>query len=272
MAITGFVPQMLPRSIRSLARGVPPAPPGTIFALGSEHGYAFPPGNFTVHFGRSRDDVHVPVGVNDSRISRKHGVLEGDGAQWRIRNHGRLPIRLPGDKLLLTGQDIIVEYGYTPLFIGSRKHQSHLLEVHLVAARTSDHAAPYNSLTTPPEVYRLSLDEQLVLTALAQRYLRQEPYPQPLSWKQVADELNNSPDERMWTPKTAAHIVATVRARLSAGPDPIPGLRVEDGIGEPVGNTLNHHLIQALLGSATLVPAHLQMLGDTAAEDYVEAL
>ncbi|MFI5720297.1 FHA domain-containing protein [Nocardia sp. NPDC051750] len=267
MEIDGFVPQILPSSMRSLASGVPPAPPGTIFALGSERGYAFPPGRYTVRFGRSRDNVHVPVGVNDSRISRKHGVLECDGNQWSVRNDSQLPIQLPGERLLLTGQEAVVEPGYTPMFIGARKHQRHLLEIHVVTARTCDPGDQQHSQTKPPDVYPLSFNEQLVLTALAQRYLRQERYPQPLSWNQVADDLNRSPDERLWTPKTVSHIVATVRERLSTGPDPITGIRIEDGIGEPVGNTLNHNLIQALLRSSTLVPANLRMLGNTIDDD-----
>jgi hypothetical protein len=38
----------------------------------------------------------------------------------------------------------------------------------------------------------------------------------------------------------------------------------EDGVGEPVGNTLNHNLIQALLRNTTLMPADLRLLGDEA--------
>jgi hypothetical protein len=44
--------------------------------------------------------------------------------------------------------------------------------------------------------------------------------------------------------------------------DPIPGIRREDGVGEPVGNTLNHNLIQALLRSTTLMPSDLHLLGE----------
>ena len=257
-----FVPQVLPGSIRSLAGGVPPAPPGTIFALAADGGFAVPPRKFTLHFGRDKDDVHVPIGINDPHVSRLHGVLVGDGREWWIRNKGKLPIQLPGEAMLLSGHELLIEPGYTPLFIGSSKGRSHLLEVYVVGSRTTDACAEQRGRTRAPDVYDLNLVERLVLTALAQRYLRQERYPQPVSWNQVAHDLNRLPDGRQWTPKIAAHIVGAVRERLADGPDPIPGMRREDGVGEPVGNTLNHNLIQALLLSTTLMPSDLHLLGD----------
>lgn len=263
-----FRPQMLPGSTRSLASGVPPAPPGTIFALAVDGGFAVPPRKFTLHFGRGKDDVHVPIGLNDPYVSRLHGVLVCDGREWWIRNKGKLPIQLPGEAMLLSGHELLLEPGYTPLFIGTSKRRSHLLEIHVVGSRTIGADAGQHSRTKAPDVYDLSLVERLVLTALAQRYLRQERYPQPVSWNQVADDLNRLPDGRQWTPKIAAHIVGAVRDRLAGGPDAIPGIRREDGVGEPVGNTLNHNLIQALLRSATLMPSDLHLLGEDLDENY----
>ncbi|MFE3541391.1 FHA domain-containing protein [Nocardia sp. NPDC059177] len=270
MASDGFLPQALSSSMRSLAGGVPPAPLGTIFVLGTDGGFAVPPREFTMYFGRSADDVHIPVGVCDERVSRRHGAFEYDGQQWRISNLGQLPIEFPGEALLLNGQQRAIEPGYTPMFIGSRKGRSHLLEVHVVRAHTENSTERQHSRTVPPKAYPLSTDEKLVLTALAQRYLRQERFPQPLSWRQVAEELNSRPDERMWSPRTASYIVEVVRNRLAIGPDPIDGIRTEDGIGEPVGNTLSHNLIQALLRSATLAAADLRMLDNTLDDDSAE--
>jgi hypothetical protein len=143
----------------------------------------------------------------------------------------------------------------------------HLLEIHLVGTRTADAAGEELTRTRPPPIYDLNLTERLVLTALARRYLAREPYPQPLSWKQVADDLNRLPNARDWTPKIAAHVVGAVRERLAVGPDPVPGIRREDGVGEPVGNTLNHNLILALLRSTTLLPEDLHLLGDDSIPD-----
>jgi hypothetical protein len=254
--------------MRSLASGVPPAPPGTIFALAAAGGFAVPPRKFTLHFGRGEDDVHVPIGVNDPYVSRQHGVLVCDGQEWWIRNKGKLPIQLPGEALLLSGHELLIEPGYTPLFIGSAKRRSHLLEIHVVGSRTTDADGEQHSRTKAPDVYDLSLVERLVLTALAQRYLRQERYPQPVSWNQVADDLNRLPGGRKWTPKIAAHIVGAVRERLAEADDPIPGIRREDGVGEPVGNTLNHNLIQEFLRTTTLMPSDLHLLGEDPEESH----
>lgn len=262
MTVDEFVPHVLPDSMRSLAGGVPPAPPGAIFALAAGGGFAVPPRKFTLHFGRGRDDVHVPIGVDDPYVSRLHGVLVGDGREWWIRNHGKLPIQLPGGVMLLSGHELPVEAGYTPMFIGSSKGRSHLLEVHVVGSRATGGDGDEGRATKAPDVYDLNPVERLVLTALAQRYLRQERYPQPVSWNQVADDLNRLPGGRQWTPKIAAHVVGAVRERLAEGSDPIPGIRREDGVGEPVGNTLNHNLIQALLRSTTLMPSDLHLLGE----------
>src|ERR1700754_4584820 len=133
-----FVPQLLPAATRSLANGVPSAPAGTIFALAADGGFAVPPRNFTLHFGRDKDDVHVPIGVGDPYVSRLHGVIVGDGRGWWIRNKGKLPIQLPGDAMLLSGHELPIEPGYTPLFIGSPKGRSHLLEIHVVGTRNTD--------------------------------------------------------------------------------------------------------------------------------------
>jgi hypothetical protein len=263
VAIKEFVPQVLPGSTRSLASGVPSAPPGTIFALAADGGFAVPPRKFTLHFGRGRDDVHVPIGVNDPYVSRVHGVLVCDGREWWIRNRGKLPIQLPSEVMLLSGHELPIEAGYTPMFIGSSKGRSYLLEVYVVGSPALGINGEHNDRATKaPDVHDLKPVERLVLTALAQRYLRQERYPQPVSWNQVADDLNRLPGGRKWTPKIAAHVVGAVRERLAEGFDPIPGIRREDGVGEPVGNTLNHNLIQALLRNTTLMPSDLHLLGE----------
>jgi hypothetical protein len=258
-----FVPQVLPASMRSLAGGVPVAPPGTIFVLAADGGYAVPPRKFTLLFGRGKDDVHVPIGADDPYVSRLHGVIVCDGREWWMRNEGRLPIQLPGESLLLSGHELQMEEGYTPLFIGESRRRSHLLEVHVVGANRLDGNGEPRGNTKAPNTYDLSDTERLVLTALAQRYLRQERHPQPVSWKQVADDLNRLPGSREWNAKTTANVVASVRERLSKASKPIAGIIREDGVGEPVGNALNHNLIQALLENTTLMPEDLRLLGES---------
>ncbi|WP_203658139.1 FHA domain-containing protein [Actinocatenispora rupis] len=257
MGDSDFIPQVLPASTPSLAHGVPTAPPGTIFVLGADGGYAVPPRRFSLYFGRGTDDVHVTVGGDDPYVSRLQGRLVCDGHDWWVRNEGRLPIQLPGDSLLLSGHELLMDPGYTPLLIGSPRRRTHLLEVHVVAPAAVDAAVGPRTPTRSPDGHDLSPVERLVLAALAQRYLRQERYPQPVSWKQVADDLNAATPGRTWTRKAAEHVVGRVRERLAAT---VPGVLRDDGVGEPVGNTLNHNLIQALLRSATLLPADLHLL------------
>ncbi|HTJ71067.1 MAG TPA: FHA domain-containing protein [Actinospica sp.] len=260
MQIEDFAPQVLPASTRRLADGVPSAPPGTLFALAVEGGFAVPPRPFQLHFGRGKGDVHVAIGTHDPYVSRLHGILTCDGREWWLRNEGRLPIYLPDDLMVLSGHELAMEPGYTPLFINTPAHRSYLLEIHIVGPRATAPDEVPQLPTREPDIYELTEDERLVLVVLAQRYLRQERYPQPVSWKQVAEDLNRVADDREWTPKIAAHLVATVRERLAAARTPVPGILRNDGVGEPVGNVLNHNLIRALLKNTTLMPTDLDLL------------
>ena len=260
MQTDDFVPQVLPASTPRLSDGVPSAPPGTLFALAAEGGFAVPPRLFKLYFGRGKGDVHVAIGTHDPYVSRLHGVLSCDGREWWLRNEGRLPIYLPGDLMVLSGHELPMEPGYTPMFINTPAHRSYLLEVHVVGPNGASGDEVPMLPTREPDVYQLSEDERLVLVVLAQRYLRQERYPQPVSWKQVAEDLNRVSEDREWTPKIAAHLVGAVRERLAAARTPVPGILRDDGVGEPVGNVLNHNLIRALLKNTTLMPNDLDLL------------
>lgn len=262
MEIRAFIPRALSASMPSLAEGVPKAPAGTIFVKASQGGFVVPPRKFTLHFGRAALDVHVVVGDGDQYVSRLHGVFTCDGTQWWLRNEGRLPIQMFGEEPLLRGHEIPMAAGYTPLVIETPRPRSHWIEVHVVGSPSATDDAGSQVSTLRSGVYDLSPAERLVITALAQRYLRQERYPQPVAWKQVADDVGRADPQRKWTVKIAEHTVAGVRKRLSEGRRPIPGLLREDGIGEPVGNTLNHNLIQALLKDAALLPEDLYLLDE----------
>ncbi len=260
MTVMEFVPQVLPASMRSLAAQVPSAPPGTLFVLAAQGGYAVPPRRFTLLFGRDGDNVHVPVGIGDPHISRCHGQLMCDGTQWWMRNQGGLPIRLPGDSLLLSGQEMRLRNGYLPAFIGASRRREHLVEIRVVGGGPTGADADPDSKTVLPDLYELSDVERLVLTALAQRYLRHDDHPRPLSWNEVAKELNQVPNGRQWTPHRAANVVTEVRQRLSGGKNPIEGIMRAEGAAEPLGNTINHNLILAMLHNTTLLPTDLRLL------------
>lgn len=263
MSLKDFTSRILPPTTRSLAEEVPPAPAGAIFVLSSAGGFASPRMRTVLHFGREVDDVHIPIGVNDPHVSRQQGKIVCEGSEWRLHNEGRLPLCLPRGEMLLTGFAKPLESGYTPLFIGSAKNGWHLLEIHVVGPNPSRGTYdPQGPTATSIDRIELSEVERLVMTALAQRYLRGERYPQPLSWNQVAECLKEAAPGRKWTPNGVAHRVGDLRERLSKGSSSIPGIRREDGVAEPVGNTLNHNLIRALLECASLTPRDLRLLDE----------
>jgi hypothetical protein len=253
-----FSPGPLPPSVGGLAGQVPAAPPGSIFVLAAGGGFAaLPTDRFEVVFGRREPDVHVCIGPDDPRMSRLQGRLVHAGTQWWLRNEGKLPIRLPQSRFLLSGNELPLGEGYSPLFIRTSKRREHLLEVRVVGGVDAITGVTDDTPTMAADTWRLDVTERVVVTALALRYLRQEPHPQPQSWKQVAADLNGaSTTHSDWTEKKAANVVLKVRARLSRY---VGGLRLEDW-GDPAGNMVNHQLIQELLQTATLRPPDLRLL------------
>lgn len=249
--------QLLPADTGTLARGLPPAPHGTLFALGERGGIRVPPTDrFTVIFGRNEPEVHVCVGENDLKVSRRQGQLSCDGKRWSVRNLGTVPIRFPGTQLLLSGQQEQLPVAYTPLFIRTEPGREHVLEVRIAGSLAKPSAACYEQRPLAPAPWELSDRERLVLVVLGQRYLRHELHAAPLSWGQVADALRSLQPGVGWTAKRAEHIVGAVRARLAQRD--VRGL-TRDEMGEPVGNALNHNLMLELLLSTTLVPPDLRL-------------
>jgi hypothetical protein len=248
---------ILPKEAGSLAHGLPPAQPGTLFVMGLNGGLSVAPdARFDVVFGRCEPDVHVCVGGNDPHVSRRHGYITCEGGRWVLHNTGKLAIRFPGSRLVLGGHHAELPVAYTPLFIVAPRHE-HLLEVRIATkSAPPSRASRYETDTSEAAKWNLSPVEHLVLVCLSQRYLRQDPHPQPLTWAQVADELGRRQPRERWTSKRAAHIVTDVRKRLSPK---VHGL-VEEEIPPPLGNTLNHNLITELLVTATIVESDLTLL------------
>ncbi|WP_059008164.1 FHA domain-containing protein [Streptomyces specialis] len=250
---------VLPRDFGSLARGLPPSVrPGTLFVLGANGGMSVAPdAGFRLLFGRGEPDVHVCVGAEDPHVSRRHGHITREHGRWVLHNAGRLPIRLPSARLVLSGDGTDLPAGYTPLFIVGPR-QEHLLEVRIAALSSAVPRAEHEADTRGPTVWPLSPIERLVIVCLGQRYLRNEPYPQPLTWAQVAAELSELRPGERWSERRAAHIVTNVRKRLSGS---VGGL-LEEEVPPPVGNTLNQNLIMELLVSTTLLKSDLRLLGE----------
>lgn len=251
--------QQLPVGHDSLAFGVPESVPGTIFVLAVRGGIQMrPKEGRSILFGRNSDDVHVCVGVDDRGVSRRHGALVHTDGRWWVRNTGRLPIRLPGSRLLFRGEEPVpLTTGYSPLFVRGAAGRDHLLEVYVAQQAGDRPGARPRDETQPPRLWRLDDDERAALVVLGQRYLRHDAHPQPLAWRQAADQLAELYPDAGWTPKRVEHHVAAVRTRLSAAG--VAGLTREE-VGEPVGNLLNHNLLRELMLSTTLIPPDLSLL------------
>lgn len=248
----------LPVNTDSLCRGLPPARPGTLFALAERGGICVQPkAGPRVIFGRNEPEVHVCVGHGDPSVSRQHGVISHDGQRWNIRNTGHLPLRLPGSHLLLSGHQEPLATAYTPLFIRSDTGREHLLELRVAGTPPPTEAAANAANTRHDPAWELSETERLVAVVLAQRYLRHEAFPQPLPWHQVAEQLRALQPDQRWSAQRAEHLLARLHEQLTTHTDT---RQTRTELGQPDGNTLNHNLITKLLLSTTLVPPDLRLL------------
>jgi hypothetical protein len=231
--------------------------PGTLYvrALGASVQRSAAPGR-TVVFGRNLDEVHLVVGGDDLRVSRRQGLIDYRDGRWWVSNLGRPPIRM-ADRLLFTDEEPVpLPTCFTPLVVQGSPGREHLVEVHVSDGMCGHRPGP-DQPTRGATPWALSPEERIVLIVLGQRYLYQDPLPQPLTWQATTAQLAELQPERQWRQRRVENLVLAVRQRLSA--KGVPGLTREE-VGEPVGNTLNHNLLVELLRSTTLRPADVAEL------------
>lgn len=242
----------------SLAHHVPVCGPGTIFVLGLGGGVAQETGcGEEITFGRNGEEVAVCVGGTDRGVSRVHGTLSHHDGLWWLRTMGRHRVRLSSRQHTRDEDPVPLDEGYTPLFISGTGRREHLLEVYVAGEHGRPPVVRPDETTLGPSPWRLDDDEHRALVALAQRYLRHEESPQPVTKAFAAEELARVQPGAGWDGKDVERLVERVRDRLSR--KGVPGL-TRDEIGEPVGNALNHNLIMELLRTTTLVPFDLHLL------------
>ena len=253
--------QKVVRNYASLLREVSSPVPGAVFALALSEGATFlPEPDKLIRFGRNRPEVEVCIGEDDLRVSRQHGMIRHRDGWWHVTNTGQMPIRLPAGRWLFNGDEPLpLVAGYTPLFVRGSRGREHVLELYVIGPVGECPETLHGAVTHPPRRYWLDADEKLVLVVLAQRYLAQEDFAQPLTRRQVADQMTELQPDVAWDEKKVEHVISPVRLRLKG--DGVRGL-VKEELREPIGNMLNHNLIQALLASATLVPSDLTLLDD----------
>ena len=229
------------------------APPGTLFVLGDEGGYAAVPAPANrLILGRNSHAVHVTVGSGDWNISREQASMRCEpGGGWRLRNDGRLPIRIPDVPELLREHEVTLPAGYTPLYLaGSRRH---VVEI-LVSGQQARPAAAGPETGTRDISWPLGGRERLVLVALYQNHLLRLDNPHPLSWRETSHTLNQVPGERGWTERKAEHVVDAVRHRLTRSGH--GGVTADSAPPEAIKT----NLLRFLTETATLVPPDLRLL------------
>ncbi|MGN9843317.1 hypothetical protein ACTMTI_34855 [Nonomuraea sp. H19] len=244
----------------SLARGIDPAPPGTLHARTVTGAVEAPPSpGAAIRFGRGEPPaVDLSLGRDDLRVSRRHGEVSYDGRRWWLRNTGQQLLRLPRGRLMhITTEPVPLDAGYTPVFVRGSGHREHLVELYVAGhddARTPRRA----DVTLPPKIWPLNDDERLLLVVLGQRYLLYEESPSPLSYRQAAEQLAYLRPHGRWRERRIENKIEAVRRRLHAGGFPYPVLH-DKAAGGPSDNLL-HNLLRGLVESTTLVPPHLELM------------
>ncbi|MFC5212763.1 FHA domain-containing protein [Streptomyces coerulescens] len=250
----------------SLARGVAPTTPGTLHARTVTGELSAPPRpGLTVRFGRGeKPEVDLGVGVDDLRVSRRHGELTYRQGMWWLRNTGRQLVRLPRGRMMhLSTEPVPLATGYTPLFVKGSGYREHLVELYVAGHDDQGPVSRRQAETIRPETWALDDDERLLLVVLGQRYLLYEEEPRPLSYATAAKQLGYLRPDANWTERRIEHRIEVVRKRLDRTGFRYPLLH-DKAQGRPGDNSLLHNLIKGLVESTTLVPPDLDLMEDDA--------
>ncbi|PNE39689.1 MULTISPECIES: FHA domain-containing protein [Streptomyces] len=246
----------------SLARGVAPTGPGTLHARTVTGGIKVPPRTgLTVRFGRGeRPDVDLGVGVDDLRVSRRHGQLTFRRRQWWLTNTGQQLLRLPRGRMVHgSSEPVPLAPGYTPLFVRGSGFREHLVELYVTGHDDQGPVSRRRADTVAPDRWPLDDDERLLLVVLGQRYLLYEEDPRPLSYGRAAEQLRYLRPEESWSERKVEYRIEAVRRRLHGTGFPHP-LMHDTSAGRPSDNGLLHNLLKGLVESTTLVPPDLDLM------------
>ncbi|GAA3006936.1 FHA domain-containing protein [Streptomyces fulvorobeus] len=248
----------------SLARGVAPTAPGTLHARTVTGDLCVPPSpGRTVRFGRGEHpDVDLEVGVDDLRVSRRHGELTYRRGHWWLRNTGRQLVRLPRGRMMhTTTEPVPLTTGYTPLFVKGSGYREHLVELYVADHDDQGPGSRRRADTLRPQTWALDDDERLLLVVLGQRYLLYEEDPRPLTYSMAARQLVHLRPYGNWNGRKIEYRIEAVRRRLHDA-----GFRyalMHDRSEErPSDNSLLHNLLKGLVESTTLVPPDLNLMDD----------
>lgn len=235
-----------------------------------------------VRFGRGGSErerrVELRVGTHDDHVSRRQGELTFQDGSWWLRNIGKAKLRLPGSSWPLQRLDkgdepIPLDFGRTQVQVVGSKGREY--QVELFVFDETPPREPYDRPTISPKRWRLLEDERRVLAVMGQRYLRQEPNPRPLTYRETACQLRLLRLERMWgekwttkrlglsseeflarLEKKTERTVGQARKRLSR--EGFPDLERQPD--QPYDDTLKRNLVEGLVASTTLTQNDLDLL------------
>lgn len=245
--------------------------PGTLYARSTTGSIMIQPRHGRIiRFGRNLPQhdpyVHLAVGPDDQRVSRRHGELTFRHRQWWLRNTGRRLIRLPRGQFLHMATDPIpLACGYTWLYVKGSNQREHMVELFVTG-----HDTPSRPLPRPPGAETLSTEEygefsfkeRLVLVALGERYLHYEPDPFPRTYQEAAALLKEVDPAGGWTKRKVEFRVGKVREQVHRrGTFPY---KVKTDPDEPRVNDdgLLHNLFRGLVEDGILTPFDLDLLDD----------
>ncbi|MGW0763299.1 FHA domain-containing protein [Streptomyces sp. NPDC002814] len=251
----------------SLARGVAPSPPGTLHARTIiDDLSAQPQPGRTIRFGRgAKPDVDLEVGVDDLRVSRRHGELTYRAGQWWLRNTGRQLVRLPrGRTMHHSTEPIPLATGYTPVFVKGSGYRKHLVELYVTGHDDPWPVSHRDAGNVPPVTWPLDDDERLLLVVLGRRYLLYEEDPRPLTYAMAAKQLSCLRPDAGWNERSIECRIEAVRRRLDRTGFTYP-LMHDKSQGRPGDSALLHNLLKGLVESTTLVAPDLELMEDDGA-------
>jgi hypothetical protein len=248
----------------SLARGVAPTAPGTLHARTVTGDLCVPPSpGRIIRFGRGeRPDVDLEVGIDDLRVSRRHGELTFRQGRWWLRNTGLQLVRLPRGRMMhRASEPLPLTTGYTPLFVKGSGYREHLVELYVADHDDQGPVSRRRADTLRPQTWALDDDERLLLVVLGQRYLLYEEDPRPLTYSMAARQLAHLRPDGNWNERRIEYRIEAVRRRLH-GTGFRYALMHDRSEERPSDNSLLHNLLKGLVESTTLVPPDLNLVDD----------
>ncbi|MGP4109651.1 FHA domain-containing protein [Streptomyces sp. 4N509B] len=246
-------------------------PPGTLYARSTTGHIDIPPEpGRVVRFGRNfpqnDPEVHLAVGPDDRRVSRRHGELTYRGRTWWLRNTGRQLLRMPRGLYVHKSTDPLpLSPGYTWLYVKGSGQRDHLVELYITDRDRFRRpvSEPPGVETLPTEEYGpLDPDARLVLAVLGESYLHYEPDPRPRTYREAEELLSDIVPDGRWSAKRIERKVTAIRHQVHrTGRFPYQILW-EEGLPRPKDNSLLHNLLRGLVEQSVLIPPDLALLDE----------